>query len=255
MAYTYLELTNEILSDSNEVELTSANFATAVGVQAKAKRYINKAYLEIVGKEVEWPFLATAASNTNEPYSGNVVLDSVAGQRWYLLKTGATDIRTDFGKVDWESFYLTTEGVIGATTPYEHRNLEFIPYDEWAEHLRESENADAGEGQTYGTPRFVTESIDGRYFGLSPIPKEVYKIYFSAWDRATKLSAYDDEILIPDEYVPVLLNRANYYLLHWKKDFQEAAMINQDYKNGLREMHRALLGNPNLVMRDDRIRY
>lgn len=253
MAYTYLEAVNEILGDSNEVELTSSNFSTAVGIHKVAKNYINKAYMEIVGKEVQWPFLAATESNTFEPYSGNVNLETVAGTRWYLLKTGSTDITTDYGKVDWESFYLTTEGATGATTPYEHDNLIYTPYDEWAEHLRERENKDAGEDQTYGQPDRVIPSKDGRYFGLSAIPDGVYDIYFTAWLRATKLSAYTDTIIIPDEYVPVLLNRANYFLLKWKKDYQEATLANRDYDKGIREMYRALIGNPNNYMRDDRI--
>jgi len=37
MATTYLQLTNELLRESNEVVLTSANFGAAVGIQGHVK--------------------------------------------------------------------------------------------------------------------------------------------------------------------------------------------------------------------------
>jgi hypothetical protein len=42
MATTYLTLTNEVLRELNEVQLTSANFASAVGIQAFIKESINR---------------------------------------------------------------------------------------------------------------------------------------------------------------------------------------------------------------------
>jgi hypothetical protein len=253
MAYTNLEAVNEILVDSNEVPLSAVNFSNAVGVQKAARNYINKAYLEIVGKDVEWPFLAAAASNTSDPFSGNVNFETVAGTRWYQLKSDSTTVAADYSKVDWESFYLTTNGVDGETSPYVNQNLPYTDYNVWARYLREHENNDATSEQTYGQPNRVTHSIDGRFVGLSPIPKQAYKVYFSAWLRPTRLTTASQVILIPDEYIPVLLNRANYYLLHWKKDFQEADRVNIIFQSGIRQMERALIGNPNTIMRDDRI--
>ena len=42
MATTYLDLTNEILRELNEVPLTSSNFSSAVGFQQFVKDAINK---------------------------------------------------------------------------------------------------------------------------------------------------------------------------------------------------------------------
>ena len=113
MATTYLQLTNELLRELNELPLTTANFATAVGVQQHVKDSVNKAYLDIVNYEPQWPFLATAESGTTDPMYGNVVVDTVAGQRFYELKTASDSITTDYGSVDWDNFYLTTVGVDG----------------------------------------------------------------------------------------------------------------------------------------------
>ena len=41
MATTFLQLTNELLRELNEVALTSSTFANAIGVQQHAKDLIN----------------------------------------------------------------------------------------------------------------------------------------------------------------------------------------------------------------------
>ena len=58
----------------------------------------------------------------------------------------------------------------------------------------------------------VIRSSDGRRFGLSPIPDKVYNIHFFAYNRPTALSADTDTVLFPEQYKPVLLARARYYL-------------------------------------------
>ena len=62
MATTYLDLTNELLREMNEVVLTSSNFASALGIQAHAKDCVNRAYLDIVLEEPQWPFLSVGES-------------------------------------------------------------------------------------------------------------------------------------------------------------------------------------------------
>ena len=42
MATTYLDLTNEVLRELNEIPLTAANFATATGLQKFVKDTVNK---------------------------------------------------------------------------------------------------------------------------------------------------------------------------------------------------------------------
>ena len=42
MATTYLNLTNEVLRELNEIPLTSANFSDALGLQQFVKDAINK---------------------------------------------------------------------------------------------------------------------------------------------------------------------------------------------------------------------
>ena len=104
MSATYLELTNELLHELNEVSLTSASFANAKGVQKHIKECVNRAYLDIVNEEPQWPFLAVAASGDTDPFYGNVNVETTAGTRWYTLKSGSSALTTDYGyDRDWET--------------------------------------------------------------------------------------------------------------------------------------------------------
>ena len=179
MATTFLDLTNRVLRELNEVELTSLNFANAVGIQAHIKDCINRAYLDITIDEPQWPFLAVAESGTSDPMYGNVSVDTVAGTRWYELKPASSSINDDYGSVDWDNFYLTTIGVSGESAPYTAKNLRFLTIEEWKDFRRLPENLDDADAQNHGVPRNVIRSPDGRTFGLSPIPDKVYRVWLN----------------------------------------------------------------------------
>ena len=240
---TYLNLTNELLRELNEVVLTSSNFSDAVGIQAHAQDCINRAYSDIVMAEPQWAFLATGESGATDPFYGNVYVETVAGTRWYELKASSSSITADYGSVDWDNFYLTTIGVSGASSPYTSQNLKFVTTEEWKDHLRESENIDDADSQTYGEPKFVIRSPDARKFGVSPIPDKVYRVWFFAWDLPTALDAHGDATVFPDVYSPVLMARARYHFHQFKDAPQQAAFALEDYKKGLKQMRSALM-NP-----------
>ena len=88
MATTYLEITNEVLRELNEVILTSANFSSAIGIQSFVKDSINTSIFDIANEEPQLPFFSVGVSGSTDPFYGNVTVATVAGQRWYLLKSG-----------------------------------------------------------------------------------------------------------------------------------------------------------------------
>ena len=255
MASTYLDLTNELLRELNELPLSSSTFATAVGVQQHVKDSVNKAYLDIVNYEPQWPFLSSGESGTTDPMYGNVVVDTVAGQRFYELKAASDSITTDYGSVDWDNFYLTTVGVDGESAPYTGNNLEYCTLEQWKRFRRNSENLDDADTQNHGVPNIIIRSPDSRKFGLSPIPDKVYKVWFYAYDLPTKLDGYGDTLVFPDVYAPVLLARARYYIWQFKDNPQAAAFALDDYKKGLRSMRSNLLEPTPFFMSDDRVRF
>jgi len=250
---TYLNLTNELLRELNEVVLTSSNFGDAVGIQAHAQDCINRAYSDIVMAEPQWAFLATGESGATDPFYGNVYVETVAGTRWYELKESSSSITADYGSVDWDNFYLTTIGVSGASAPYTSQNLKFVTTEEWKDHLRESENEDDANAQNWGEPKFVIRSPDARKFGVSPIPDKVYRVWFYAWDLPTALDAHGDTTVFPDVYTPVLMARARYHFHQFKDAPQQAAFALEDYKQGLKQMRSALMNPVPKYMSTDHI--
>ena len=255
MATTFLELTNELLRELNEVVLTSSTFSSAVGIQAHAKDCINRSYLDIVNEEPQWTFLATGESGATDPMYGNVSVDTVAGTRWYELKAASSSIINDYGSIDWDNFYLTTVGVSGESAPYVSKNLRFVTIEKWKDFRRARENADDADQAVGGEPNIVIRSPDSRKFGLSPIPDKVYKVWFFAFDLPTQLSAHSDAIVFPDLYKTVILSKARYYTHQFKDNPQMAAFALEDYKKGLKSMRENLIGTVPTFMSDDRVRF
>lgn len=255
MSATYLQITNELLRELNEVALTSASFANAIGIQQHVKDCVNRAYLDIVNEEPTWPFLAVAESGTTDPFYGNVSVETTAGTRWYELKAASSSLTTDYGFVDWDTFYITTIGVAGETSPYVSKNLKYVTLEEWKDFYRASENSDDADAQNWGEPRRVLRSPDNRKFALSPIPDKTYRVWFYAYALPTELNLYSDQIVFPNVYKPVLLARARYYIHQFKENSQAAAFAQEDYKRGLRLMKSNLMNAGPDYMKDDRVRF
>jgi len=252
MSGTYLTLTNSTLARLNEVQLTSSNFTSAVGIQAFVKEAVNRALNDIANEEPQLPFFAAAASGGTDPFYGNVTVASVAGTRWYLLKSGSSDITTDYASIDWDDFYITTINVSGESAPYVSKGLKFISLTDWRRYLRDSENDDDADTQQYGEPKYVIRSPDHRKFGLSPIPDKVYNVHFYAYNAPTALSAYSDEIVLPDQYANVITAKARYYVWQFKESPQQAAFALDDYKKGMKQMKSNLINPAPKYVGDDR---
>ena len=252
MATTYLTLSNEVLREINEVQLTSSNFSDAVGIQAFVKESINRSLNDIANEEPQLPFFAAAASGGTDPFYGNVTVATVKGTRWYVLKSGSSSITTDYSSIDWDDFYITTISVSGESAPYVSRGLKFITLTDWRRYLRDSENADDADTQVYAEPKYVIRSPDHRKFGLSPIPDKVYNIHFYAYTIPTALSAHGDAITLPDQYAPIISAKTRYYVHQFKDNLQQAAFAMEDYKKGMRHMKSNLINPQPKVMTDDR---
>ena len=255
MATTYLTLTNEVLRELNEVQLTSANFSSAVGIQAFVREAINRSINDIANQEPQLPFFSAAASGGTDPFYGNVTVASVAGTRWYTLKSGSSNITTDYASIDWDDFYLTTINVSGESAPFVSKGLKFLSLSDWKRYVRDSENADDAKGSdaSHGEPRYVIRSPDHRKFGLSPIPDKVYNVHFYAYDVPTELSAHGDTITFPDQYASVIIARTRYYVHQFKENLQQAAFALDDYKTGMKRMKSNLINPQPKDITDDRI--
>jgi len=253
MAITYLEVVNDVLSEMNEVLLTSSDFDNAVNIQRSIKEMVNRAYFDINNPVYKWPWLSVASPVNN--FYGNTYIETVAGTRWYLLNPSATDVNEDYGYIDWDNISLTEEGVAGKTPPYIVRNLPYITVGEWKDHFAISEETNKHNASSYQTPKRIIRSPDNRQIGLSPIPDSVYRIYFYAYNRPVKLVNYNDVISIPDQYYGVLVARTRYYAWQRKENPQQAALAQEEYKvllDGMRNQE--ITPSPDYVS-DSRVRF
>ena len=232
MAKTYLSMTNELLVEINEPEVTTVS--GALGIQKFVSNCVNRAYFDIVDAVDEWSWLKTAAPQND--YYGNTFVETVAGQRWYLMKAGSTDVDTDYDSVNWDDFTLTTEGVTGKSSPHTINKLSFTTLSAWRQNYAANEEATEANTQTYATPVRVLRSSDGRRFGLSPIPDGIYRIYFFAYNRPAELTNDTDKVLFPEQYKPVLLARARYYIYQFKDNIAQSQLALDEEKKGLQNM-------------------
>ena len=252
MATTYLELTNQALRELNEIPLTSVNFGDAVGLQQFVKDSINKSIFDIANAEPQLPFFSAGVSGSTDPFYGNVTVATVAGQRWYTLKSGSSSITTDYSSIDWDDFFITTVNVSGESAPFVSKGLKYVTLDEWTRYYRDQENLDDADTQSHGEPIRVYRSPDNRKFGLSPIPDKVYNVHFYAFEKPTALSAHGDTIVFPEQYSNVITARTRYYVWQFKDSPQQAAFALEDFKNGMKQMKSNLLNPQPKYMTDDR---
>ena len=245
MAKTYKAFVNELLVELNEPEVSTV--ATGVGIQKQVANVVNRAYFDIVDSVDDWSWLS--ADVPDDPYYGNTVVSTVVGQRWYLNKSGSTNIDTDFDSVNWDMFTLED-----TNSPYTINKLPFTTLTQWRSNYAQNEEA-AARTNDYATPVRVIRSSDGRRFGLSPIPDKVYNIHFFAYNRPTALAADTDTVLFPEQYKPVLLARARYYLYQFKDNIAQSQLALDEYKKGLQNMADNLNSPQPQYMTDVRFTY
>jgi hypothetical protein len=249
MSKTYLSMTNELLVEINEPEVTT--ISGALGIQKFVSNCVNRAYFDIVDAQDTWSWLSSSATQGN--YNGNTYVETVAGQRWYLLKQGSSSVDTDFSNVDWDGFSLTEQGVSGKTEPYTIRNLPFVSLETWRDFYAEGEERDSSKATpTYGVPERIIRSEDNRHFGLSPVPNGVYRIYFYAYNRPSELTNDTDVVLFPAQYKPVLLARARYFIYQFKDNIAQTQLALDEYKKGLDKMIEQLNAPQPKYIEDDR---
>ena len=242
-------MTNELLVEINEPEVTTVS--GALGIQKFVSNCVNRAYFDIVDAQDTWSWLSSSATQGN--YNGNTYVETVAGQRWYLLKQGSSSVDTDFSNVDWDGFSLTEQGVSGKTEPYTIRNLPFVSLETWRDFYAEGEERDSSKATpTYGVPERIIRSEDNRHFGLSPVPNGVYRIYFYAYNRPSELTNDTDVVLFPAQYKPVLLARARYFIYQFKDNIAQTQLALDEYKKGLDKMIEQLNAPQPKYIEDDR---
>ena len=224
MATTYITLVNDLLRRLNEVTLNTAGdgFSTAKNVQAIAKDAINNAIREILQDGHQFPFLKTTTTQT-----------LTAG-------TGTYDLPTDMASVDWETFYLQALSSAGNTA----RSLPTIPFEEYVRIYKAIEE-NSGTGAR-SSPDLVYQTSEEK-FGVTPLPDAAYVIEYVYYKFPADLSAFDDEMIIPDRFKYIIIDGAMVYMMRFRSNEQSAQIHQAKFQEGIKAMRRLLLDDPLFV--------
>lgn len=253
MAYTYMDIVNDVLGETNEVLLTEDNFLDATNVQRTVKEFANRAYFDLNNPVNKWPWLAVGPPLEN--YYGNAYIETAEGDKWYMMNPDSAGFNSDYGFIEWNHMLVTTRGVSGEEAPWDARRLKYIEPIEYNQHYGTREARDQDESASYEMPKRVVRSPDNRRFGLSPTPDKIYRVYFWAYTRPVALVQWNDQIAIPDQYYPVLVSRTRYYAWQRKENPAQAQIALEEYNRGLSQMRLQEIGNGPDAVTDDRVRW
>lgn len=231
MAKTFLQLTNEVLRNFNQVELTSGNFDLSRGVHSWAKDGVNMAIRQINTKAYKWPFNAVEHTQT-----------LIAGTYEYAWPS-------TFKTADWKSFQIQADDTLGNPM----RTLKLIDRDEWYDMYRDDDELGVTDEDCRELPVYVFRT-HGNGFGISPNPDEAYELKYRYFTYSTELSAYGDETTIPDQFTHVIILGATKHYARMNDGLPYSEDLGKEFENSLMHM-RSLLINDELVMRDTRIKF
>jgi hypothetical protein len=215
MAYTYLDLTNEVLARFNEVALTSSNFVNSRGFQTQCKNAVNDAINYINTREFSWPYNHATQTET-----------LVAGTTRYTIPTNAKH-------VDYDTFRLVDDSSLSV----EGKSLTIIDYKDYLnKFINQEDRSDVG-----GVPSYIFRTPDNN-FGLYPYPDKAYSLKFEYYIYTTALSASTDVPTIPAQYRQVIVDGATAFGYQYRGEGGEYQLNFARFEDGIKSMQ-TLLSN------------
>jgi hypothetical protein len=215
MAYTYLDLTNEVIARFNEEALTSSNFVNSRGFQTQCKNAVNDAINYINTREFSWPYNHATQTET-----------LVAGTTRYTIPTNAKH-------VDYDTFRLVDDSSLGV----EGKSLTIIDYKDYLnKFINQEDRSDVG-----GVPSHIFRTPDNN-FGLYPYPDKAYSLKFEYYIYTTALSAATDVPTIPAQYRQVIVDGATAFGYQYRGEGGEYQLNFARFEDGIKSMQ-TLLSN------------
>lgn len=211
MAYDFLGLVNDVNRRLNEVELTSANFAGAIGYYAQAKDAVNSALRHINFEQFEWPFNHVTQEE-----------DLSAGVTRYPFPA-------DLKSVDMDTFRVK------ASTTFNNKTakLRILSYEEYLDKFVDQEYNSTANGTDI--PCYVFKTPDMGY-GVTPSPKESYEIVYEYYRVPVDLVNSTDVPSVPEVFRHVINDGAMYYAYMFRSDLEASQLSLQRFQQGIRDM-------------------
>ena len=220
MAYTYLDITNEVLARFNEVALTSSNFSSARGFQTQCKNAVNDAINYIFQREFGWGFSHSEQTET-----------LVAGTTRYNFDSTVY-------YADYETFRISKNESLGVAGV----SLRVLDYKEYVDkYIDQETTSDVG-----GVPIFVFRTPNNNY-GLYPYPDAAYTLKYDAYIKPTSLSAATDVPLIPEQFRQVIVDGATAYGYQYRGEAQQYGINFARFEEGIKQMQSLYLNSYDYV--------
>lgn len=221
MAYTYLSLSNAVISRFNEVVLTTGGFSTARGFQVQCKNAVNDALLYINQREFGWPFNYAEGTET-----------LVAGTTRYSIPATAKH-------VDYDTFRITKDSSLGTSGGA----LRKMDYKEYMDKYIEQEDDATVEG---GIPTHIIRTPDNNY-ALYPYPDDTYELKFEYFTATTLLSASTDVPAVPEQFSTVIIDGATAFGYQFRGEKDQYLLNMERFENGITYMQSQLLNRDDYV--------
>lgn len=222
MAYDFLGLVNDVNRRLNEVELSSANFATAVGFYSTAKEAVNSAIRQINYEQFEWPFNHVSEE---EVLSANVTR--------YAFPN---DTKT----LDMDTFRIKAN----ASLDNETSRLTILSYEDYLDKFIDQEYNPVSSN--IGLPRFVFRTPDMQY-GLVPAPDKAYTVVYEYYRINSDLLNATDVPTIPEQFRSIITDGAMYYAYLFRGNTQDATLTLDKFKKGIEQMRTIYINRTDYV--------
>ena len=223
---TYLELTNNLLRQFQEVEIPVSDWTSVRGLQSYAKTAINNSIRTIYSKERFWPF---------NYVQGTQALS--AGTQLYAWPN-------DYKIADWKSFQLQKDESLNVNSQY----LIPIEREDWYENYRDLDT----DTPSRDKPRMVFNA-PGNYWGVTPSPNQAYTIKFNYYKKFTPLVNYTDETDIPTDFDDVIHWGAVAHMNLLLDNNEQFQITNNNLFLPALASMRSILINDDLKVRDTRV--
>ena len=215
MAYDYLGLVNDVNRRLNEVELTTANFASTTGYYSFAKDAVNAAIRHIQQEEYGWPW--------NHVEETEVLVPGIVRYGFPY----------DSKIIDMNTFRIKRDDALNTTT----KKLRVISYEEYLTKYADQEYNSNTNIRTVPTHVARTPS---REFMLYPSPDKAYELIYEYYRTGFDLENATDVCNLPEQYRYVIVDGAMHYVYQFRRDTQASQLAMQKFEQGikyLRSLH------------------
>jgi len=229
MAYDFLGLVNDVNHRLNEVSLTSANFATAVGYYSIAKDAVNSAIRHINQEEFEWPWNHVQTELVLAPGS----------MRYYY--------NADAKTINMNSFRIKRDNSLGVGT----EKLKNLVYEEWLEKYADDEFNTSTDIR--GVPTHIVRT-PSRELICHPVPDQAYTIVYEYYSLGYDLENALDVPSLPQQYRFAIVDGAMYYAFQFRGDTSAADVALRKFEKQIKDL-RSININRTPYIRDRRVSF